>query len=170
VARETSPTDSTTILARFAFDHRSDDSTCPAEIGGPRAFFGASMQRCDFPSDFNTISDLGGGTGPAPNDLNAILDLGGDTGPAGGVYGDGTPDSIKTTPPATPSKPIRCNPICYGFFSPQNSPATTPARFPTCLALTLPRRKVRREPSEGPGLHDLLKDAIDQGSVVLAGC
>lgn len=75
-------------------------------------------------------------------------------------------DSIKTpTPPP-------CNPICYGFFSPKNTPRTSPS-FPTCLALSLKphdERQVRAQ-SEGPDLDDLLLEAIAQGSVVLVnGC
>jgi hypothetical protein len=75
-------------------------------------------------------------------------------------------DSIKApTPPP-------CNPICYGFFSPKNTPPTSPS-FPTCLALSLKpheQRQVRAQ-SEGPDLDDLLQEAIAQGSVVLVnGC
>ena len=167
MSHDSSPTDSTS-LASFGFDHETDDST-RAEVRGPRAFFGSSMRNCDSPSHLHAISVLGGGTTPAASDLNAILDLGRGTLPAPEAVRDERPDAIKTTPPATPCKPLRCNPICYGFFSPQNSPATTPVCFPACLALTLPPTKVRRAPPEEPGLHDLLEDAINQGSVVLVG-
>jgi hypothetical protein len=141
--RDSSPTDSTTITI---FDQGSDDSTCKAEMGELRACRGTC------------VTHTPGGSRPAQSDFNALLDLVGGTSSALQATRDGTPDPINATPPATPDKPLGCNPICYGFFSPQNVPVTNPACFPACLALTLPLRKVKSAPFEGPGI---LKDAIN---------